>query len=71
MQKPVKYLWGLLATLRRAAGRLEFERVEPNVWLPHSFGLAIDLRIFFKGLRRHVTREWVKRQRLDLATGLQ
>ena len=70
MQKPVKYLWGFFATLRHAAGRLEFERVGPNVWLPQLFDLEIDLRIFFRGLRRHVTREWVQRQPLDLATGV-
>ena len=71
VQKPVRYLWGFLATLRHARGRLEFERVEPNVWLPHLFDLEIDLRIFFRRLRRHVTREWVQRERLDRATDLQ
>ena len=43
MGEPVRYLWGFIATLKSATGRLEFERVEPDVWLPQSFDFAIDL----------------------------
>ena len=63
MQKPLRYLWGLIATLRCAVGRLEFARVEPNVWLPHTFDLEIDLRVFFQNRHQQVVRQWVKRQR--------
>ena len=68
MRRPVKYMWGLLATLRRVDGQLNFERVEENVWLPKSFDLAIDLRIFIRRTRRHISREWAERKRLTLST---
>ena len=32
--RPVRYLWGVIASLTEAAGRLEFERLEEGVWLP-------------------------------------
>ena len=65
MGEPVRYLWGFIATLKSATGRLEFERVEPDVWLPQSFDFAIDLRIFFRNRHERVVREWVERRRLD------
>ena len=71
MGQPVKYMWGLLATLRRAEGQLDFERVDEEVWLPRSFDLAIELRVFFRTTRRHVNREWILRERLDDAATLQ
>ena len=71
MRQPVKYLWGLLATLRRAEGQLDFERVDEDVWLPRSFDLAIELRVFFRTTRRHVNREWISRERVDDAATLQ
>ena len=67
MREPIRYLWGIIATLRNATGRLEFERVEPDTWLPQSFDLAIDLRILFRTRHQRVSREWVWRQRLDAA----
>ena len=69
--EPVKWLWGLIATLRHASGRLDFERVEPDVWLPKAFALRIDLRVFFRTTRQRVNRMWVERTRLDLAADLQ
>lgn len=61
MGEPVRWLWGLAATLRRAAGRLEFERAEGDVWIPKAFDLTIDVRVFFRSVRRHILREWVER----------
>ncbi len=61
LQRPVLYLWGLIAALRDASGRLDFERAEPNVWLPKMFDIRSDLRIFFRRTRRHVIRTWVER----------
>ena len=69
MQKPLRYLWGLIATLKRAVGRLEFARVEPDIWLPHTFDLEIDLRVFFRNRHQQVVREWVDRQRAVPAAG--
>jgi hypothetical protein len=61
MQNSVRYLWGL-ATLRHAEGRLEFERVQADVWLPKRFDFDINLRIFFRSKRQRIIREWVERQ---------
>ena len=69
MQKPIRYLWGLIATLKRAVGQLEFARVEPDIWLPHTFDLEIDLRVFFRNRHQQVVREWVDRQRAVPAAG--
>ena len=66
IQKPTRYLWGL-ATLRNAAGRLEFERVEADVWLPKRFTFSTNLRILWRTTRRQIVREWVVRDRLDSA----
>ena len=64
MDEPVRYVWGL-ATLNEAVGRLEFERVEPDVWLPKLYTFRMELRIFFSTRRQQVVREWVERQLLD------
>ncbi len=64
LQKPVRYLWGMIASLSRATGRLDFSRVEPTIWLPQRFDMRIDIRVFFRTTRRHVVREWVERQRI-------
>lgn len=65
LQRPVSYLWGLIASLRRASGRLDFERVEPNVWLPKQYDISIDLRILFRTTRRHIVRTWHERTRIE------
>ncbi len=70
LDKPVKQLWGLIATLRHASGRLKFKRVEPGVWLPEMFDLRVDLRILFKTTRQHINRTWIERTRLNLAADL-
>ena len=70
LDKPVKWLWGLIATLRHASGRLEFERIEPGVWLPKMFDLRVDLRVLFKTKREHANRTWVERTRLNLPADL-
>ena len=66
IQKPTRYLWGL-ATLRHAAGRLDFERVETDVWLPRRYAFTMDLRVLFRTTRQQVVREWVARERLAVA----
>ena len=64
MDEPVRYLLGL-ATLNQAVGSLDFERVEPDVWLPKLYNFRMELRIFFSTRRQRVVREWVERQVLD------
>lgn len=63
IQKPTRYLWGL-ATLRHAAGYMEFERVAPDVWLPKRYDVFIDLRVVFRTRQQHMVREWTQRERL-------
>lgn len=62
IQQPTRYLWGL-ATLRHAAGRLDFERVERDVWLPKRYAFAMELRVLFRTTRQQVVREWIARDR--------
>ena len=63
--RPVRYVWGLVASLSRATGQLEFERVEGDSWLPRTFDIRIDLRVFFVTQRRHIVRRWVERHRVS------
>ena len=66
IQKPTRYLWGL-ASLRHAAGRLDFERVAADVWLPQRYAFAMELRVLFRTTRQQVVREWVAREPLAAA----
>ncbi len=66
IRQPTRYFFGI-ATLRHAAGRLDFERVEPEVWLPQRFAFAMELRVLFRTTRQQVVREWIKRERLEAA----
>jgi hypothetical protein len=58
MQRPFRYLWGLAATLRHADGRFDFERITQNFWAPVAFDLTLDLRVFFRGIHRHILQRW-------------
>lgn len=60
LQSPVRYLWGILATLRAADGGVEFGRVAPGVWLPSRFRIDLDLKLLggVKSVRRRVRSEW-------------
>jgi hypothetical protein len=62
--RPVRYVWGLVASLTRATGQLAFEQIEPDIWLPSMFDVRIDLRVFFVTRRRHIERRWVERRRV-------
>jgi len=58
MREPIRYLAGILATVRNTVGRLEFERIEADIWFPVDFELKLDLRILFKNIRRNITMNW-------------
>lgn len=45
MRDPVRYLWGLFATLRQASGEIDFRQVEPRIWLLSRFRIELDLRL--------------------------
>lgn len=61
MQSPVRWLWGIAGTLRRATGRLDFRRIEPNLWVPDRTLVEIEMGVFFglKTIRRRIRNEWV------------
>jgi hypothetical protein len=66
MQKPFRYWAGLLAVIRNTEGRLDFQRVEPNVWMPSYFDLKLDLNvIMLKDIRRLITKKWTNYTRID------
>jgi len=59
MRKPFKYWGGLLAVIRKTDGNVDYERVEPDVWLPLHFNLKLDIRIMlFKNIRQLITKDW-------------
>lgn len=60
LQSPVRYLWGLLATLKAADGGIDFDRVAPGVWLPSRFRIDLDLKMLggVKSVRRRIRSEW-------------
>ena len=62
MQRPFRWLWGIAGTLRRATGRIDFRRVEPNLWIPDRTLVEIELGVFFglKTIRRRIRNEWVE-----------
>ena len=66
--RPVRYLWGLIASLRQASGRLEFERVEDSARLRRAFDLRADVRVLFRTTRQHIVREWLQRDRVGALT---
>ena len=68
LRDPIKYLGGLLATVRKTDGVLDLERVAPNVWLLSEFELQLDLRVFFKNIRRVISSEWSDYRRFDASS---
>ncbi len=68
MRKPFKYWGGLLAVIRNTEGRLDFHRVEPDVWAPVNFDLKLDLNVMMvKNIRRHITKKWSDYRRVDVS----
>lgn len=61
MQQPVRWLWGIAGTLRRATGEIDFRQIESKLWIPDRTLVEIELGVFFglKTIRRRVRNEWV------------
>ena len=61
MQRPVRWLWGIAGTLRRATGELDFRRIESGLWIPDRTLVEIELGVFFglKTIRRRIRNDWV------------
>ncbi len=59
LRKPFKYWGGFLAVIRNTDGRLDYQRIEPDTWVPADFDLKLDLEILMlKDIRRHITIQW-------------
>ena len=68
MRKPFKYWAGLLAVIRNTEGRLDFQRVESNTWVPSNFELKLDLNVMLvKNIRRLITKKWTDYRRSNRA----
>ena len=66
MRKPFRYWAGLLAVIRNTEGRLDFQRVEPNIWMPTNFELKLDLNVMVvKNIRRIITKKWADYKRVS------
>jgi hypothetical protein len=64
LRKPFKYWGGFLALIRNTDGRLDFTRVEPEIWLPLSFDLTLDLKVMMiKDIRRRIITQWTDYKR--------
>ncbi|MBN2338246.1 MAG: hypothetical protein JXP48_06865 [Acidobacteria bacterium] len=60
LRHPFKYWGGLLAVIRNTDGRMDYERVAPDIWTPLDFDLRLDLEIMMvKDIRRTITKNWV------------
>jgi hypothetical protein len=65
MSRPFKYWAGLLAVIRNTEGRLDFQRVESDIWLPVHFDLKLDLNVMMvKNIRRLITKKWTNYKRV-------
>ena len=60
--RPVRYVWGLIASLSQLTGQLGFERFGPDIWLPSSYDVRYDRRVLFVTQRRHIVRNWRERR---------
>jgi hypothetical protein len=70
MRKPFKYWGGLVAVIRKTDGSVEYDRIEPNIWLPRHFELTLDIRIMlFKNIRQTITKDWRNYRRVS-STGI-
>lgn len=60
MDSPVRYLWGVLVTLRRADGQIDFAPVQGDIWLPRRFQIEVDLQLLMgvKAMRSRIRNEW-------------
>jgi uncharacterized protein YjiS (DUF1127 family) len=64
LREPFKYWGGFLAVIRNTDGRLDYKRVEPNVWAPSHFDLKLDLKIMMvKNIRRLISINWTNYRR--------
>jgi hypothetical protein len=66
LRKPFKYWGGFLAVIRNTDGILDNKRVEPDVWMPSTFELKLDLKVMMvKSIRRLISISWTDYRRSE------
>jgi len=66
LRKPFKYWGGFLAVIRNTDGRMDYKRVESNIWMPSHFDLKLDLKVMMvKNIRRLITIDYNDYRRSD------
>ncbi len=62
MQRPFRWVLGLVGTLRHATGQFDFQRLEPGLWMPVVSRIEFDVRLFFgiKSMRSRIRSEWLE-----------
>ena len=58
MAKSVRFWGGIIGTLRNTVGRLDFDRIDEDVWLLTNLSVQLDLRILFRNIRRRISLDW-------------
>ena len=67
MREPVRYMWGILATLRSVAGQVDFEMFRTDLWMPKKLRLELDLTVLLgvKDIRRRIRNSWEVRRPVE------
>jgi len=66
LRKPFKYWGGFLAVIRNTDGIMDYKRVEPDVWVPSTFELKLDLKVMMvKSIRRLISISWTDYRRSE------
>ena len=72
MQRPFRWLLGLVGTLRHATGQFDFQRLESNLWMPAVSRIEFDVRVLFgiKSIRRRIRAEWLEHRPAGVSAAL-
>ena len=72
MQRPFRWVLGLVGTLRHATGQFDFQRLEPGLWMPVVSRIEFDVRLFFgiKSMRSRIRSEWLEHRPAGATAGL-
>ena len=63
---------GAGGTLRHATGQFDFQRLEPNLWMPVVSRIEFDVRVLFglKSIRRRIRTEWLGHRAAGISAAL-
>jgi hypothetical protein len=66
LRKPFEYWGGFLAVIRNTDGRMDYTRMDSNLWLPTDFDLKLDFEIMMvKDIRRQIAKKWSEYRRVS------